>query len=383
MEIFLTRIKISILGAALTALLLGALLHWFEFSIFGLVGAITLMAVQMIMICNKTDITDSYNEPQIAEADPNDGFYSFFEEMSSIMSECRSNIEKISDTQQDAVSTLNAAFSGLKELSEKQSQQINLLLSSDKNDDGVDWMSNFAQKTALTLDHFVKTTVDMSANSMDLVEKVEKINATVPDVLKAMQDIDQLSSQTNLLALNAAIEAARAGDAGRGFAVVADEVRALSTRSAGFSEQIQSRLQNMAEQIESLTSDIGKVASQDVSYVMESKKEVSSAIELLIEKSSSNKACAVEIEQNNQAIQQSTFDAIRGLQFDDINMQHLIYTSDVLQKLETYLDSLKSENITQISQNMQHKLDEIQAWRKDKANPVSSDSMAGGEIELF
>lgn len=379
----MTKIRINILGTALLALLFGALLHWFDLPIFGLVGAIALMTIQMIMICNRTDFVDASSEPQVVEANSNEGLYNVFEEIGSIMGECRSNIEKISDTQRDAVSTLNAAFSDLKELSEKQTQQTNMLLSADKTDDGFDWMSEFAQKTALTLDHFVKTTVDMSANSMDLVEKVEKINATVPDVLKAMQDIDQLSSQTNLLALNAAIEAARAGEAGRGFAVVADEVRALSTRSAGFSEQIQSRLQNMAEQIESLTSDIGKVASQDVSYVMESKKEVSCAIELLIEKSESNKACAAEIEQNNQAIQQSTFDAIRGLQFDDINMQHLIYTSDVLQMLETYLDNIKNENIEQMSQDMLHKLDEMQAWRKGKSNPVSSDSMAGGEIELF
>lgn len=304
-------------------------------------------------------------------------------EIESVLDDSHSNILAIKSTQSDAVATLSAAFSSLKELTEFQSQELGTLLHVDLTDSGTSWMEKFAYSTAGTLDKFVETTIDMSASSMGLVEQVEKINSSVPDVLKALKDIDQIASQTNLLALNAAIEAARAGDAGRGFAVVADEVRSLSNRSAGFSEQIQKRLRDMAGQIQQLTEDIGRVASQDVSYVMDAKKQVQDAMSNLVEKANDDKVHTECLAVNNQKIHQALNDAVRSLQFDDINGQNLQFTASSLHFLKQQLIDIKTKDSKQAVEDIRQKLQDIRKYYEIRSNPVTATSVNDGAIELF
>lgn len=383
MEVGLKSSTTKIIAITLVSLIGALLFYWLELPLLSMLFGIFLMSGGMFWLQRapepQNDIAQVLNETQTANTNAS---MVIITELNSLLSACRSNLIDINSTQHDAIDTLSSAFSSLKVITEQQGQQVDELIRG--HDDGHDsWLSEFAKKTTVTLDKLVQTTVDMSDGSIDLVEKVEKINAAVPDVLKAMQDIDQISSQTNLLALNAAIEAARAGDAGRGFAVVADEVRALSNRSAGFSEQIQSRLKNMAEQIKALTAEIGRVASQDVDYVMESKKQVNAAIEQLVSKAQQNQEVATEIERNNQILQRSLFDAIRGLQFGDINSQNLVFTADTLQSVESWLAEIESNDMQHTLDSLQRKLEEIKKWRQNHSNPVSASSMTAGEVDLF
>jgi methyl-accepting chemotaxis protein len=304
-------------------------------------------------------------------------------EIDALMAECHKSILAINSTQTDAVTSLTGSFSRLKHLTEAHGAEIISLMDADKAASGKTWMEEFAGNTAVTLDKFVETTIHMSASSMDLVAQVDKINSSVPDVLKALKDIDQIASQTNLLALNAAIEAARAGEAGRGFAVVADEVRSLSNRSAGFSEQIQKKLKDMAEQIQCLTQDIGKVASQDVSYVLDAKKDVYAAMKQLVTKSANDQVHTANLSENTAAIQQALYDAIRGLQFGEMNSQQLRQTAESMDFIQHQLADLAAKDLSEMPITLPKKLQTLREYRERRVQLGSASSNNAGDVDFF
>lgn len=359
--------------------LVGVLLAGFFSSMVAVVGAVAaVVAVSGWMQRNvpaKTEAPVDVSAPEELQQ--------LTYELVEFSKHIQGSIADTNQTQLDAVQTLSNSFERLKNLSELQLKRVEDLLASAIDDDGKDWMTDFAKKTEQTLERFVETTVSMSASSMDLVQKVDVINASVPDIIKAMKDIDQISSQTNLLALNAAIEAARAGESGRGFAVVADEVRALSQRSAGFSEQIQGKLSLMADSIAALTEDIGRVAAQDVNYVMESKKDVQGAIQQLIENSQDNIKQAHDLEVHTGELQQALNDSIRGLQFGDINSQRL---QEVNKKLALFIEQLHALSFGSMPETQQQLVElsqQLKTTRLNVSSVASQASMASGDIDLF
>jgi methyl-accepting chemotaxis protein len=313
----------------------------------------------------------------------NQDYKAFMNELAELARECRESIISINNTQDAAVETLTTSFAQLKALAELQNNELVELIQSGTNGLGKTWMEEFAENTRATLERFVEITIGMSAATMGLVERVEKINTSVPDVLGALRDIDKIASQTNLLALNAAIEAARAGEAGRGFAVVADEVRSLSNRSTGFSDQIQKRMQFMAGQIEQLTGDIGQVATQDVSYVLNAKRDVHVAITNLMDKARLDKSHAESLAENASILQLTLFDAIRAFQFSDINSQHLLHTAKNISFIQEQLSHLESISRGIESNASDSVLENLRRYRNNNPNPVTASTLDGGEIELF
>lgn len=300
-------------------------------------------------------------------------------------------MDSLLSIQSDAIKTLTTAFLGLRQLLDQQQDQIKCLLvdigeqHSSSASIGSK-MSTFAENTSNTLARFVDTTVQMSAASMDLVEKVTYIANQMPLVMKALKDIDQIAAQTNLLALNAAIEAARAGESGRGFAVVADEVRALSSRSAGFSNEIQAQLNNVNNAISSLTEEVGMVASQDMSYVLDAKREVEIAISELVEKAKSDQIVASNLNQISTSLSQALHEAMRGLQFEDIASQNIRHSRDHMHSVEPIVETMRlgAPSLPALEASL---VAELKKFRNsvDRRNhsPVTASSMQSGEIELF
>lgn len=303
-----------------------------------------------------------------------------------VLLESKDNLQAQIGIQMDAIHTLTQAFEQIKSLLEAQQSYVKRLLYEVGEDESTDTisvrMSLFAENTYELLNRFVDTTVNMSASSMELVEKVGAIADQMPIVLKALKDIDQIAAQTNLLALNAAIEAARAGESGRGFAVVADEVRALSTRSAGFSLDIQKQLRAIAVAIEDLSNTVGEVASQDMTYVLEAKAKMQTISDNMIQKADRDQVITELMEQQVGQLVNALHNAMRAMQFEDMSTQNMRYIIDNLNELIPI-----SHCLADPGGKFSRLVDELEKYKngamRKKHNPVSASSVESGSVDFF
>jgi len=307
------------------------------------------------------------------------------EELSHSLSTCDTNLSSIKSTQDDAVETLSNAFSSLKALVAQQTQCIDALLSVDSSQTQSysERMRTFAQETDGTLTQFIDSTEQMSSSTKYLMEQVQTIQQAMPTVIDALSGIDDIAAQTNLLALNAAIEAARAGEAGRGFAVVADEVRALSTRSTQFSDVIKTQVENIRSLVDKLTDTAEFVASQDISQVVNAKSHISDQLAEIIKKAEADLVTTKQIEDIGSQLDESINAAIRGMQFGDINGQHIQYTQDMITFILEQLATLNANNIDSFINALNEYQKGLAEKGKNDHNPVSATSMDAGEVELF
>lgn len=318
----------------------------------------------------------SQNNPDIKKAS---------EGLKVSLSTCVTNLTAIKSTQDDAVDTLSQAFSSLKALVAQQAECIEDLLSVDEahTQSYSDRMRKFAKETDSTLTQFIDSTKKMSSSTKLLMEQVQTIQQAMPTVIDALSGIDDIAAQTNLLALNAAIEAARAGEAGRGFAVVADEVRALSTRSTQFSDVIKTQVENIRSLVDKLTDTAKLVASQDISQVVNAKAHISEQLQEIIRKAEADLVTTKQVENIGSQLDDSINAAIRGMQFGDINGQHIQYTQDMVKFILEQLATLNANNVDKFANALTEYQKALAAKGKNDHNPVSATSMDAGEVELF
>lgn len=131
-------------------------------------------------------------------------------------------------------------------------------------------MLNESLKEKNTIKNTISKINDVSFEISENTKEVSNLKTISVEVNKFVKLIYGVTDQTNLLALNAAIEAARAGEAGKGFAVVADEIRKLAGNSKKMAEEIEKKINEMTDKVESTvnSSNISKEKIENMTTEM-------------------------------------------------------------------------------------------------------------------
>jgi len=260
-------------------------------------------------------------------------------------------------------------------------------------------LAQFSEDTDRMLSAFVESTLQTSATSISLVNGMRELREKIGTALSYLGDIETIAKQTNMLALNAAIEAARAGEAGRGFAVVADEVRNLSLRANEFSQRIRDIITDVNAAVLASDESISSMASQDMSYVLESKKHV---IDMMAHVQSSNalaERTMAELSEIAADVKEHTDSAIRLLQFEDLVRQSLTHTTALFRAMQPaivgqpqLLSVLSRLDGAASSAAVLKELGELNAMLKEASSqlhntgashPVQQQNMSSGDMDLF
>lgn len=371
----------------LAALGIGAFVSMWIYPVLGVLLALAIVSLNVFF--PQKQVSLGVVNPASLDDDQEvvDSLQEMGECIEQVVTESVNDLDALHKMEKDALDTLAQSFVSLKGQIEKQQLLVSGLLisgSDPSKHSGQSHMSDFAKSTLDTMNHFVEITVKMSEDSMEMLNRVSALSDGMPALLQTLNDIDTIAKQTNLLALNAAIEAARAGDSGRGFSVVADEVRALSNRSATFSKSIQDNLNQMNADIITLVEDVRKIASKDMTFIMESKQEVQQAIDRLLDKAHEDEQVTKDMDVIAQDLMAAVFNAMRAMQFQDMSSQTIQHTIEEQRHLLFLTAALKNEKKNLDDMALEKSLRAFKdERRRRKSNPVSASSMKSGDIDLF
>lgn len=105
---------------------------------------------------------------------------------------------------------------------------------------------------AMDITQAIHNSVEMSEEHVQILASLEKEVTNIHDIV---ENILSIAKMTNMLALNAAIEAAHAGEHGRGFNVVAKEVGKLSKQVHGATNQVNTIVEGITEQVVNISNN--------------------------------------------------------------------------------------------------------------------------------
>lgn len=275
----------------------------------------------------------------------------------------------------DAIPGLISSFNGLRDDLAAQSKELTEVSNQLQGHDG---QRGFLTQMRGVLDSFVADLVQVSHNSMQLVEKVDALGGDVNAIVANVSEIESMAKATRLIALNARIEAHRAGDAGKTFRVVADEVKTLADEAGVFSGQIREVVERAHQRLREASQATTALASHDLNSALEAQRGVIETVEKL---DATNGRVSVSLSRFHENVAA----AIRALQFEDILNQLLTSVAGRLDRLrDVWTQWLAAQTAdspeawTEFAQLMARVRPEL-----ERQSVVQQESMRTGTAELF
>ena len=110
-----------------------------------------------------------------------------------------------------------------------------------------------SEQIVSTFEGFTKDVDKVEKNNTSLKSSIENFGEQIHEIMKHMDEINEISERTKLLSFNASIEAAHAGNAGAGFRIIANEVKKLSENTKKASDEIAKTVNELRSSLENLS----------------------------------------------------------------------------------------------------------------------------------
>jgi len=304
------------------------------------------------------------------------------------------DLERVQTLLSGAIVELTESFHGMGEHTRAQHLLAGEVSGASSSKEAAAQFDAFVANTSDVMQRIVDSVIANSKLAMELVELTDSISKRAEGVESILGDISAIAKQTNLLALNAAIEAARAGEAGRGFAVVADEVRDLSARTSPFSQQIGTVREGMRGSVQQTEDAIARMASQDMNFALESKREVEAVLISIEAFNRRREASLQKINGHVDAVESLVGRAITALQFQDLVSQlvaHVGKRMELLRSSGRTLEGVLAATSAGAMIDFEGVVQQVGAFSEQLASfqdmtersPVKQADVGSGDIELF